>query len=131
MLRGAVTITTILLSCVKIMSAKEHSGYRILGASLCESFPPFSQKLREWQHLSANFLNNPRMLSLPASMKRIRLRTAEKKWRHHFSHYKPMGIFSDFQGQLTPQSVVQSSRNSNSSDLSCMSSLPASMKRIR
>ena len=33
------------------------------------------------------------MLSLPASMKRIRLRTAEKKWRYHFSHYKPMGIF--------------------------------------
>ena len=61
------------------------------------------------------------MLSLPASVKRIRLRTAEKKWRHHFSHYKPMGIFSDFQGQLTPQSVVQSSRNSNSSELSCMS----------
>ena len=71
------------------------------------------------------------MLSLPASMKRIRLRTAEKKWRHHFSHYKPMGIFSDFQGQLTPQWVVQSSRNSNLSELSCMSSLPANMKRIR
>ena len=33
------------------------------------------------------------MLSLPASMKRIRLRTAEKKWRHHFSHYKPMFFF--------------------------------------
>ena len=49
------------------------------------------------------------MLSLPASMKRIRLRTAEKKWRHHFSNYKPMGIFSDFQGQLTPKWVVQSS----------------------
>ena len=61
------------------------------------------------------------VLSLPASLKRIRLRTAEKKWRHHFSHYKPMGIFPDFQGQLTPQSVVQSSRNSNSSELSCMS----------
>ena len=63
-------------------------------------------------------------------MKRIRSKTTEKKWRHHFSHYKPMGIFSDVQGQLTPQSVVQSSRNSNSSELSCMSSLPASMKRI-
>ena len=25
-----------------------------------------------------------------------------------FWPYKPMGIFSDFQGQLTPQSVVQS-----------------------
>ena len=33
------------------------------------------------------------MLSLPASMKRIRSRTAEKNRRHHFSHYKPMGIF--------------------------------------
>ena len=63
------------------------------------------------------------MLSLPANMKRIRSRTAQKKWRHHFSHYKPMGIFSDFQGQLTPQLVVQSSRNSNLSELSCMSSL--------
>ena len=70
------------------------------------------------------------MLSLPASMKRIRSRTAEKKWRHRFSHYKPMGIFSDVQGQLTPQSVVRAGRNSNSSELSCMSSLPASMKRI-
>ena len=71
------------------------------------------------------------ILSLSASMKRIRLRTAEKKWRHHFSHYKPMGIFLDFQGQFSPQWMVQSSRNSNSSELSCMSSLPASMKRIR
>ena len=51
------------------------------------------------------------MLSLPASMKRIRSRTAEKKWRHRFSHYKPMGIFSDVQGQLTPQFVVQSGPN--------------------
>ena len=33
------------------------------------------------------------MLSLPASMKRIRLRTAEKKWRYHFSHNKPIGFF--------------------------------------
>ena len=32
-----------------------------------------------------------------------------------FFHYKPMGIFSDVQGQLTPQSVVRAGRNSNSS----------------
>ena len=70
------------------------------------------------------------MLSLPASMKRIWSRKAEKKWRHLFSHYKPMGIFSGPQGQLTPQSVVQSGRNSNLSQLSCMLSLPASMKMI-
>ena len=70
------------------------------------------------------------ILSLPASMKRNRSRKAEKKWRHPLSHYKPMGIFSDAQGQLTPQSVVQSGRNSNLSKLSSMSSLPLSMKRI-
>ena len=35
-------------------------------------------------------------------------KTAQKKWRHHFSHYKPMDIFIDGQGQLTPQWVVQS-----------------------
>ena len=34
-------------------------------------------------------------------------------------------------GQLTPQSVMGSVRNSNSYKLLCMSSLPASMKRIR
>ena len=63
-------------------------------------------------------------------MKRIRSRKAEKKWRHRFSHYKPMGNFSDAQGQLTLLLVVRSSRNSNLSELSCVSSLPASLKRI-
>ena len=33
------------------------------------------------------------MLSLPASKKRIRFRTAEIKWSHHFSHCKPIGFF--------------------------------------
>ena len=42
------------------------------------------------------------------------------------------GYFLDAQGQLTLQSVVRSSgRNSNSSKILCMSSLPASLKRIR
>ena len=48
------------------------------------------------------------MSLFPASMKWIRSRTAQKKWQHRFSHYKSMGIFSDAQGQLTPQSVVGS-----------------------
>ena len=69
------------------------------------------------------------MLSLPASMKRIRSRTAEKKWRHLFPIISLWVFFPDFQGQLTPQSVVQSGWNSNSSQLSCMPSLPASIKR--
>ena len=48
-----------------------------------------------------------------------------------FSHYKSMGIFTDAQGQLTPQSLVRSGRISNSSEMLWMSSLPASMKKIR
>ena len=71
------------------------------------------------------------MPSLPASMKRTRSKTAEKKWQHRFSHYKSTGNFSDAKGQLSPQSVVESQRISNSSELSCMSLLPASIKRIR
>ena len=48
-----------------------------------------------------------------------------------FSQYKSMGIFPDPQGQLTPQSLVQSSRISNSSEMLWMFLLPASMKKIR
>ena len=47
------------------------------------------------------------MSLLPASMKRIQSKKAEKKRQHCFSHYKSMGINSDAKGQLTPQSVVK------------------------
>ena len=47
-----------------------------------------------------------------------------------FSHYKSMGIFLDAQGQLTPWSVVRSGRNSNLSEILCMTSLPANIKSI-
>ena len=42
-----------------------------------------------------------------------------------------MGIFTDAQGQLTPQSLVRSGRISNSSEMLWMSLLPASMKKIQ
>ena len=45
-----------------------------------------------------------------------------------FSHYKYMGNFLDAQGQLTPYSVARSGRNSSSSEILCMSLLPASIK---
>ena len=48
-----------------------------------------------------------------------------------FYHYKSMGIFSDPQRQLTLQSLVKSGRNSNSSWILWLSSLPASMKKIQ
>ena len=68
--------------------------------------------------------------SLPESMKRIRSKTAEKKWQDRFFPLFYYGIISDPQGQLTPQSAVESRRISISSELSCMSLLPSSMKRI-
>ena len=46
-----------------------------------------------------------------------------------FSHYKSMEKFLDAHGQLTPLSVVRSDRNSNLSEILCMSSLPASIKK--
>ena len=36
------------------------------------------------------------------------IKNSQEKRQHRFSHYKSMGIFSDAQGQLTPQSVVAS-----------------------
>ena len=57
------------------------------------------------------------------------IKDSREKVETPFSHYIPMGIFSDFQGQLTLQSVVQSSQNSNLFELSCMSSLPATVEK--
>ena len=116
------------------------------------------------------------MSSLPASIKRIGSKTTQKRWRHHFSHYKLMGAFcchgnqrfdsicpltlcslsltpmmlqikfhQDWptgyrdiqtcdifvtQGQVTPKWVVWLGRNLNSSEILCMSSLSANIKRI-
>ena len=44
------------------------------------------------------------MLSLPASIKRIGSKTTKKKWRHHFPHYKSIGVF--FRCSRADNSVV-------------------------
>ena len=71
------------------------------------------------------------MSSLPARMRLIKSKTKELECSQDFAHYKSMGIFPDAQGQLTPQSLVRSGRILNSSEMLRMSSLPASMKKIR
>ena len=128
------------------------------------------------------------MSLLPASIKRIESKTTEKRWRHHFPHYKSMGAFCchgnqsfdpnlpqnlmkpfphpndathkiwsrlanwlqryssskvwnfrhsrasncKMSGLFRPKirSVVRSGRNSNSSEILYISSLPASIERI-
>ena len=71
------------------------------------------------------------MSSIPARMKKIQLKMKALECSQDFSHYKSMGIFPDAQGQLTPQSLIGSGLISNSSEMLWMSSLPASMKKIR
>ena len=71
------------------------------------------------------------MSSLPARMRMIESKMKELECSQDLSHYKSMGIFQDVQGQLTPQSLVESGPNSNSSEILWLSSLPASMKKIR
>ena len=71
------------------------------------------------------------MSLLPARMKMIKSKMKELEWSQDFSHYKSMGIFQNAQGQLTPQSLVESGPNSNLSEILWLFSLPASMKKIR
>ena len=68
---------------------------------------------------------------LIARMRMINSKMKELECSQDFSHYKSMGIFPDAQSQLTPQSLVLSGRISKSSEMVLMSSLPASMKKIR
>ena len=119
------------------------------------------------------------MSSLPASIRRIRSKATEKRWRHHFLHYKSMGNFCchghqsfdpiylktqcslsptpvmldikfdhDWptglrdiqvrkckifvsQGLVTPKWVRWIGPKSNSSELLCLSWLPATLMIIR
>ena len=67
---------------------------------------------------------------LSATLMMIRSNMNELAWRHHFPIISLKGNFLNAQGQLTPLSVVRSGRNSNLPEILCMSSLPASIKRI-
>ena len=65
-----------------------------------------------------------------AKMKRFQSKTKALEWSQHLSHCKSMGIFSDGQGQLTPQSMVGSGQISNSFKTLWLSLLPAKIKKI-
>ena len=68
--------------------------------------------------------------SLPASLMMIRSKMNKLAWRHHFPFYKSIGNFLDLKAANSLVPVVQSGRNSNSSEILCISSLHASIKRI-
>ena len=71
------------------------------------------------------------MFLFPAGTKDIKSKMNALECLQHFSHCKSMGIFSDAQGQLTPQSKLRSGRIKNSSETIWLSLLPARMKKIQ
>ena len=70
------------------------------------------------------------MFLLPESIKKSGSKTTKKSWKHHFPHHKTMGVFLDIQVQITSYYVVLSGRNSNSTLILCMSSIPTNLKWI-
>ena len=70
--------------------------------------------------VSGRNLNSSKLLclsSLPARMRMIDSKMKELEGSQDFSHYKSMWIFPNAQGQLAPQSLVRSSRISNSFEM--------------
>ena len=68
---------------------------------------------------------------LPARMKKIPLEMKALEHSQHLPHCKSMEIFSNAQGQLTPQSMVELCRISKSSQISWLSLSHKRVKKIR
>ena len=68
------------------------------------------------------------MSSLPASIKRIGSKITQKRWRYHIMSTENLICP---QGPVTLKWLIQSSRNSNSSEILRLSWLPASLTKIR
>ena len=71
------------------------------------------------------------MSSLPARMRMIESKMKELECSQDFSNYKSMGIFPVVQGQLTPQSKIESGQNSHLAEILWLSLLPVRMKKIQ
>ena len=67
-----------------------------------------------WSRVGSGQISNSSKLlcmsSLPVSMKKIRSKTAQKKWQLRFPIISLWVLFLQAKGQLTPQSVVESCR---------------------
>ena len=110
------------------------TGLRDIQVNMCKIFTIQGQVTPKWVVWSGSKSNSSELLCLswsPATLMMIRSKIKRASMETLFSHYKSMGIFLVAQGQLTPKSVVRFGQNSNSSEMLCMSSLPASIKRIK
>ena len=121
----------VLLTCKNEEDPIKNRGARVFTTLYINFSDAQGQITLELVAVSGRNLNSSKlscMSSLPARMRMINSKMKELECSPDFSHYTSMVIFPAAQGQLTPQSLV---RISNSSEMLCMFSLPASMKKIR
>ena len=124
----------VLVTCKKEEEPIKNVGARVFATLNINFSDAQGQMTLELVVVSGRNLNSSKiscMSSLPSRMRMIESKMKELKCSQDLYHYKSMGIFPDAQGQQTPQSLVRSSRISNSFEMLWMSSLSASMKKIR
>ena len=85
----------------------------------------------KWLVRSGQNLNPFNISLLPVSLMMIEFIVTEKKWRHHFLHYKSMGKNFHTQGRITAKWKIRSGPNSNLFELLRLSSWPASLTKIQ
>ena len=118
----------ILVTCKNEEDPIKNRGARVFTTLYVNFLDAQGQITLELLVVSDRNLNSSKFLCmslLPVRMKMIYTKMKELERSKDFCHYKYMGIFSDAQGQLTPQSLVESGPNSNLSEILCLSSLPA------
>ena len=110
----------VLVTCNHEEDPIKNRGARVFTIVYIIFSDPQGQITLELVVVSGRNLNSSKlscMSSLPARMRMIDYKMKELECSQDFSHYKFMGIFPYAQGQLTLQSLVRSSRISNSSEI--------------
>ena len=106
----------VLVTCKNEQDPIENVGARVFTTLYINFSDAQGQITLELVVVSGRNLNLSKLLcmsSLPARIRMIESKMKELECSQDFSHYKSMGIFPDAQGQLTPQSLVESGPNSN------------------
>ena len=99
----------VLLTCMNEEDSIKNEGARVF-TTLFIDFSDTQGQLTllsvmgSWQNSNSSKLLCTSLL--PAKMKKIQSKMKELECSQHFSYYESMGIFTDNQGQLTPQSLV-------------------------
>ena len=110
----------VLVTCQYEENPINHRGAKVFKTLYIDFSDAQGQITLELVVVSGRNLNTSKLLCmslLPAKIRMIDLKITELECSQDFSHYKSMGIFPDAQGQLTPQSLVRSSRISNSFEM--------------